>query len=155
MSLFSTALKWVSLSHTCEAGSCWIWSCNYRSKDWVVWPSRSPLWNYAIGSSEPPLKATTFGGGMKWIRWTVCKISTTLVWSRKRWNWSCNYRSKYWLAWPTRSPLWNCAVGSSEPPLKPTTFGGGMKSIRRTVCKILTALVWSGKLLKLKLQLQK
>lgn len=34
------------------------------------------------------------------------------------------------------------------------TFGGGIKSIRRTVCKISTALVWR-KLVKLKLQLQK
>ena len=83
MSLFSIALKWVSLSHTCEAGSCWIWSCNCRSKDWLAWPRRSHLWNYVVGSSEPPLKAATFGGGMKSIRRTVCKISTALVWSRK------------------------------------------------------------------------
>ena len=83
MSLFSTAQKWVSLSHTCEAGNWWNWSCNCRTKDWLAWPRRSPLWNCVVGSSKPPRKAATFGGGMKSIQWTVCKISTALVWSRK------------------------------------------------------------------------
>jgi len=35
----------------------------------------------------------------------------------------------------------NYAVGSSKPPLEAETFGGGMKSIRRSVCEISSALV--------------
>lgn len=81
MSLFSTGLKWVSLTR--ESESYWIWSCNCRSKDWLAWPRRSPLWNYVVGSYGPPLEAATFGGGMKSIWRTLCKISTALVWSRK------------------------------------------------------------------------
>ena len=86
-----------SLPHTCEAGSCWNWRCNCRSKVWPAWTRRSPHLNCVVGSSEPPLKAATFGGGIKSIRRTVCKISTALVWRKllklklqlQKWSLTC------------------------------------------------------------------
>ena len=69
-----------SLSYTCEVGSCWNWSCNCRSEVWPAWTKRSPHLNCIVGSSEPPLEATTIGGGIKPIRWSVCEISFALVW---------------------------------------------------------------------------
>ena len=77
-SLFSTAQKRV-LPHTCEVGSCWNWSCNCRSKVWPAWTRRSPHLNCVVGSFEPPLEATTFGGGIKSIWQSVCEISYALV----------------------------------------------------------------------------
>ena len=71
-----------SLSHTCEARSYRNWSCNCRSKDWPTWIRRFLHLNYVVGSYEPPLKAATFGGGIKSIRRTVCEISTALVWRK-------------------------------------------------------------------------
>ena len=49
------------------------------------------------------------------------------------------------------SPFLNCDVGESGSPLKAAFFGGGIKSIRRSVCEISTTLVLMSKPLMLML----
>ena len=44
-----------------------------------MWPIKPPLLICALGSSEPPLEAETFGGGIMLIRRSVCEISSVIA----------------------------------------------------------------------------